>query len=129
MVKNYIVKVDFDGVEYELLFTTAALKIISEKFGGLDKIADAFRTDDSSKALEKLEEIFVILENQASLHHNKRNSAYRRELLSLEQLQIMSDTLPLNFYMKCLQDGILGSFNKGTEREVKSEDAENSKNA
>ena len=116
-------KITLGGEEYELLFTTRAAKEISKRFGGLDKLGDALQSLPTDEQLELTVWLIVVLANQAIMIRNLKNRENKKELLTVEYVELISFPDEL---AGCT-DAVFEAVNKGMNRSVKSED--DSKNA
>lgn len=111
--------VTVDGVEYELIFTTAAAKKIDEHCGGLEHAWDIIA--NAEKYTDKVNEIlwfFVLLANQSILKRKLRDPAGKTALLTIECMDYLSS--PGDY--PAMQEAILEAMQKGTARDIHSED-------
>ncbi len=111
------------GEEYELILTTKATKEIAARYGGLENLGEKLmKSENFEMALGEVVWLITLLANQSILIHNLKNRDDRRELLSEEDVEILTTSSELAEY----KAGITEAMFKGTRRNVLSE--ENSKN-
>lgn len=109
-----------DGAEYPLLLTTRATKEISKRYGGIDKLGEKLlKAENFELALDEVVWLIVLLANQTIQIHNLRNKDDKRELLTEEEIELL--TVPSD--IAAYKDGIMEAMLKGTKRNVESEDS------
>ena len=116
--------IQFCGEEHELILTTAATKEINRRYGGLDKLGEAFFASKGFE--EKMDEsiwLFTLLINQGILTHNvknRNNPEKQKQLFTEEEVEIL--TVPADFveYNPAIQEAL----QKGATRNVKSEESQ-----
>ena len=108
--------------EYELLLTTKATKEISKKYGGLEKLGDKLLTNkDYEGAIGEIVWLIVTLANQPILIHNYKNPNDKKELLTEDEVEILTTPQDLaNF-----KDAITEALYKGVQRNIVSEETKN----
>lgn len=108
--------------EYELLLTTKATKEIAKKYGGLEKLGDKLLTNkDYEGAIGEIVWLIVTLANQPILIHNYKNPNDKKELLTEDEVEILTTPQDLaNF-----KDAITEALYKGVQRNVVSEEGKN----
>jgi hypothetical protein len=108
--------------EYELLLTTKATKEIAKKYGGLEKLGDKLLTNkDYEGAIGEIVWLIVTLANQPILIHNYKNPNDKKELLTEDEVEILTTPQDLaNF-----KDAITEALYKGVQRNVLSEESKN----
>lgn len=106
--------------EYELLLTTKATKEIAKKYGGLEKLGDKLLTNkDYEGAIGEIVWLIVTLANQPILIHNYKNPNDKKELLTEDEVEILTTPQDLaNF-----KDAITEALYKGVQRNVVSEES------
>ncbi len=111
--------------EYELLLTTKATKEIAKKYGGLEKLGDKLLTNkDYEGAIGEIVWLIVTLANQPILIHNYKNPNDKKELLTEDEVEILTTPQDLaNF-----KDAITEALYKGVKRNVESEESKNAVN-
>jgi hypothetical protein len=113
------------GEEFELILTTRATKEISKRYGGLENLGEKLmQSENFELALDEITWLITLLANQSILVHNLRHKDAPRELLTEEELEILTSPLELASYRSAITEAMF----KGTARNVESE-AEPSKNA
>ena len=112
---NRITKIEIAGKEYPLNFSKKAMKEMSAKYGGIEKIGDAF-SGDAVKALDEVVWMLHLLIEQGV--------AYRRivdgvtvESISLDDLEVVLGVSDIASLKIALMNAIAG----GTERTVEVE--------
>lgn len=108
--------------EYELLLTTKATKEIAKKYGGLEKLGDKLLTNkDYEGAIGEIVWLIVTLANQPILIHNYKNQNDKKELLTEDEVEILTTPQDLaNF-----KDAITEALYKGVQRNIVSEESKN----
>lgn len=108
--------------EYELLLTTKATKEIAKKYGGLEKLGDKLLTNkDYEGAIGEIVWLIVTLANQPILIHNYKNPNDKKELLTEDEVEILTTPQDLaNF-----KDAITEALYKGVQRNIVSEERKN----
>lgn len=108
--------------EYELLLTTKATKEIAKKYGGLEKLGDKLLTNkDYEGAIGEIVWLIVTLANQPILIHNYKNPNDKKELLTEDEVEILTTPQDLaNF-----KDAITEALYKGVQRNIVSEETKN----
>jgi len=113
------------GEDYELILTTRATKEIAKRYGGLENLGEQLmQSDNVEMALDEVVWLIVTLANQSRLIHNLKNPNDKRELLTEEEVELL--TSPADFME--YKDAITTAMNRGTKRNVESEE-EPAKNA
>lgn len=107
------------GEQFELLLTTKATKEIAKRYGGLDNLGDKLmKSDNVEMALDEIVWLITILANQPILIHNLKNPNDKKEPLTEEYVELL--TSPADFIS--YQEAITAAMNKGTQRNILSED-------
>lgn len=108
--------------DYELLLTTKATKEIAKKYGGLEKLGNKLLTNkDYEGAISEVVWLIVVLANQPILIHNYKNPNEKRELLTEDEVELL--TTPQDLAM--FKDAITEALYKGVQRNVVSEESKN----
>ena len=111
--------------EYELILSTRATKEIAKRYGGLDNLGEKLmRAENFEMALDEIIWLITLLANQSILIHNLRNKEKPKELLTEEEVELLTSPLELAVYKSAITEAMF----KGTARNIESEDSE-SKNA
>ena len=108
--------------EYRLILTTKATKAITKRYGGLEKLGEKLmKTENFEMALDEVIYLITLLANQSILIHNLRNKEDKQELLTEEEMELLTSPLDLAQY----KNAIMASMLKGTKRNVESEESKN----
>jgi len=106
------------GNDYELLLTTRATKEIAKRYGGLDNLGEKLlQAENFELALDEIIWLITLLANQSILIHNLRNRDNPRELLTSDEVELLTSPLELTAY----KDAITEAMFKGTARNILSE--------
>ena len=109
--------------EYELILTTKATKEIAGRYGGLENLGDKLmKAENFEMALGEIVWLICLLANQSILIHNFKNKDNQKELLTEEEVEVLTTPFDLADYKQAITDCLY----KGTKRNIESE--ENSKN-
>lgn len=112
------------GDEYTLLLTTKATKEIAARYGGLENLGDKLmKSENVEMALSEIVWLITILANQSILVHNLKNKDEPKELLTEDDVEILTTPADLAEY----KEAIMTALYKGAKRNVESE--KDSKNA
>ena len=108
--------------DYELLLTTKATKEIAKKYGGLEKLGDKLLSNkDYEGAIGEIVWLIVTLANQPILIHNYKNSNDKKELLTEDEVEILTTPQDLATF----KDAITEALYKGVQRNIESEESKN----
>jgi hypothetical protein len=108
--------------EYELLLTTKATKEIAKKYGGLTNLGDKLvNSENYEEAINEVVWLIVTLANQPILIHNYKHKDDKRELLTEDEVELLTTPTDLAEY----KDAIAEALYKGTKRNVESEESKN----
>ena len=125
MDKERTACINIGGDEYELLLTTKATKEIAGRYGGLENLGDKLmKSENVEMALSEIVWLITILANQSILIHNIKNKDNKKELLTEDEVEILTTPADLAEY----KEAIMTALYRGAKRNVISED-NNSKNA
>jgi len=117
--------ITIDGTDYELLLTTRATKEIAKRYGGLEKLGDKLmKADNFEMALDEICWLLALLANQSIMIHNLRHKDAPRDLLTEEEIELLTSPLDLATYKAAITEAMF----RGTKRNIESED-DGSKNA
>ena len=107
------------GEEYSLVLTTRATKQIAGRYGGLENLGDKLlKSENFEMAIGEIVWLITLLANQSILIHNLRNRDNKRELLTEEDVELLTSPVDLASY----KDAITEALYKGTKRNIVSED-------
>jgi hypothetical protein len=114
--------IDIGGAEFKMILTTKATKEIAKRYGGLENLGDKLmKTENFEMALEEVVWLITLLANQSILIHNIRNKDDKKELLTEDEVELLTTPFDLANY----KNAIMASMMKGTKRNVVSDDSKN----
>ncbi|WP_051531300.1 hypothetical protein [Clostridiisalibacter paucivorans] len=114
--------IDIGGTEFKLILTTKATKEIAGRYGGLENLGEKLmKTENFEMALAEVVWLITLLANQSILIHNIRNKDDKKELLTEDEVELLTTPFDLANY----KNAIMASMMKGTKRNVESEDSKN----
>lgn len=114
--------IDIGGEEYELILTTKATKAIAGRYGGLENLGEKLmRSENFELALDEIVWLLTLLANQSVLIYNLKHKDAPKELLTEEEVELLTSPLQLASYKNAITEAML----RGTARNVVSEGAEN----
>lgn len=123
MESERVSKIKIGDKEYELILTTKATKEIAGRYGGLENLGDKLmKAENFEMAIGEIVWLICILANQSILIHNIKNKDNQKELLTEEEVEILTTPFDLAEYKQAITECLY----KGTKRNIESE--ENSKN-
>jgi hypothetical protein len=110
--------INIGGEEYELLLTTKATKEIAGRYGGLENLGDRLMSSENfEEALGEIIWLITLLANQSILMYNVKNKLTPKELLTEDEVEIMTTPYDLTVYKAAITEALF----KGTQRNVESE--------
>lgn len=122
--RSAIIKIG--GKDYELILTTRATKEIARRYGGLENLGEKLmKSENFEMALDEIIWLLTLLANQSILIHNLKNKDVPQELLTEEDVELLTSPLDLAAYKNAITEAMF----KGTKRNVESEEETSSKNA
>jgi hypothetical protein len=114
--------IEIGGTEFKLVLTTKATKEIAGRYGGLENLGEKLmKTENFEMALDEIVWLITLLANQSILIHNIRNKDQKKELLTEEEVELLTTPFDLATY----KNAIMASMMKGTKRNVESEPSKN----
>jgi hypothetical protein len=114
--------IDIGGTQFKMILTTKATKEIAKRYGGLENLGDKLmKTENFEMALEEVVWLITLLANQSILIHNIRNKDDKKELLTEDEVELLTTPFDLANY----KNAIMSSMMKGTKRNVESDDSKN----
>ena len=123
METDRVSKIKVGDKEYELILTTKATKEIAGRYGGFENLGDKLmKAENFEMALGEIVWLICLLANQSILIHNIKNKDNQKELLTEEEVEVLTTPFDLADYKQAITDCLY----KGTKRNIESE--ENSKN-
>jgi hypothetical protein len=106
------------GEEYELILTTKATKAIAGRYGGLENLGERLmKAENFELALDEIVWLLTLLANQSVLIYNLRHKDAPRDLLTEEEMELLTSPLELASYKNAITEAMF----KGTARNVLSE--------
>ena len=122
--RSAIIKIG--GEEYEMILTTKATKAIAGRYGGLQDLGERLmKAENFEMALDEIVWLLTLLANQSILIHNLKNKDNPKDLLTEEEVELLTSPLELATYKNAITEAMF----KGTARNVLSESESESKNA
>ena len=107
------------GKEYELVLTTRATKAIASRYGGLENLGEKLmKSENFEMALDEIVWLITLLANQSILIRNLKNKNAPEELLTEEEVELLTSPLDLAAYKNAITEAMF----KGTKRDVESEE-------
>ena len=114
--------IDIGGTEFKMILTTKATKEIAKRYGGLENLGEKLmKTENFEIALEEVFWLITLLSNQSILIHNIKNKDEKKELLTEDEVDLLTTPFDLANY----KNAIMASMMKGTKRNVESEPSKN----
>jgi len=114
--------IDIGGAEFKMILTTKATKEIAKRYGGLENLGEKLmKSENFEMALEEVVWLITLLANQSILIHNIRNKDDKKELLTEDEVELLTTPFDLANY----KNAIMASMLKGTKRNVESEPSKN----
>ena len=114
-----IAHIDIGGTQYELILTTLATKQIANRYGGLENLGDKLmKAENFEMALDEILWLIALLANQSILRHNLRNKDNPKDLITVEELELLTTPFELAEYKGAIMEAMF----KGTKRSIESED-------
>ena len=118
--------INIGGNDYELVLTTRATKAIAGRYGGLENLGEKLmKSENFEMALDEIVWLLTLLANQSVLIHNLKNKDNPQELLTEDEVELLTSPLDLAAYKTAITEAMF----RGTKRNVESEDEGSSKNA
>jgi hypothetical protein len=114
--------INIGGSDFKLILTTKATKEIAGRYGGLENLGTKLmKTENFEMALDEIVWLITLLANQSILIHNIRNKKDQKDLLTAEEVELLTTPFDLAEY----KNAIMASMMKGTKRNVESESSKN----
>jgi hypothetical protein len=114
--------INIGGTEFKMILTTKATKEIAKRYGELENLGEKLmKTENFELALEEVVWLITLLANQSILIHNIRNKDDKKELLTEDEVELLTTPFDLANY----KNAIMASMMKGTKRNVESEPSKN----
>lgn len=107
------------GEEYDLVLTTRATKQIAGRYGGLENLGDKLmKSENFELAISEIVWLITLLANQSILIHNLRHADEKQDLLTEENVELLTTPADLASYKEAITEALY----KGTKRNIVSED-------
>lgn len=107
------------GDEYALVLTTRATKQIAGRYGGLENLGDKLlKSENFEMAIGEIVWLITLLANQSLLIHNLKHKDAPRDLLTEEDVELLTSPADLATYKAAIMEALY----KGTKRNIVSED-------
>ena len=120
--KERSTSIDIGGTEFKMILTTKATKESAKRYGGLENLGEKLmKSENFEMALEEVVWLITLLANQSILIHNIRNKGEKKELLTEDEVELLTTPFDLANY----KNAIMASMLKGTKRNVESEPSKN----
>lgn len=111
--------INIGGEEYDLVLTTRATKEIAKRYGGLENLGEKLmKADNFEQSLDEICWLIALLANQSILIHNLKNKDTPRDLLTEDEVELLTSPLELGEY----KNAITNCMFLGTKRNIDSED-------
>ena len=118
--------INISGKEYGLVLTTRATKAIAVRYGGLENLGEKLmKSENFEMALDEIVWLLTLLANQSILIHNLKDKNNPEELLTEDEVELLTSPLDLAAYKTAITEAMF----RGTKRNVESEEESSSKNA
>ena len=112
-------KINIGGEDFELILTTRATKEIAKRYGGLENLGEKLmKSENFEMALDEIVWLIALLANQAVLIHNLKNKDAPKELLTEDEVELLTSPLELATYKSAITEAMF----RGTKRNIESED-------
>ena len=112
-------KIGIGGEEYELILTTRATKEIARRYGGLENLGEKLlKAENFELALDEIIWLITLLANQSILIHNLKHRDKPKELITEEEVELLTSPLELAAYKTAITEAMF----KGTARDITSEE-------
>ena len=111
--------ISIGGDEYALVLTTRATKQIAGRYGGLENLGDKLlKSENFEMAIGEIVWLITLLANQSLLIHNLKHKEAPRDLLTEEDVELLTSPADLATYKAAIMEALY----KGTKRNIVSED-------
>ena len=105
--------------DYELILTTRATKAIAGRYGGLENLGEKLmKSENFEMALDEIVWLITLLANQSILIRNLKNKNAPEDLLTEEEVELLTSPLDLAAYKNAMTEAMF----KGTKRDIESEE-------
>ena len=109
-----------------MILTTKATKAIAGRYGGLENLGDRLlKAENFELALDEIVWLIALLANQSVLIYNLKNKANPKDLLTEDEVELLTLPLELATYKNAITEAMF----KGTARNIVSDsEGDDSKN-
>ena len=112
-------RITIGGDEYTLVLTTRATKQSAGRYGGLENLGDKLlKSENFEMAIGEIVWLITLLANQSLLIHNLKHRDAPRELLTEDDVELLTSPADLATYKAAIMEALY----KGTKRNIISED-------
>jgi uncharacterized protein with von Willebrand factor type A (vWA) domain len=112
--------------DFELILTTRATKDIAKRYGGLENLGEKLmKSENFEMALDEIVWLIALLANQSIMIHNLKNKDAPKELLTEDEVELLTSPLELAAYKAAITEAMF----RGTKRNIESEDGESKNGA
>ena len=119
MISDRASVINIGGEEYTLMLTTRATKQIAGRYGGLENLGDKLlKSENFEMAIGEIVWLITLLANQSLLIHNLKHRDAPRELLTEDDVELLTSPADLATYKAAIMEALY----KGTKRNIVSED-------
>ena len=119
MDKERSAVINIGGSDFELILTTRATKEIAKRYGGLENLGEKLmKSENFEMALDEICWLIALLANQSVMIHNLKNKDAPRDLLTEEEIELLTSPFELANYKAAITESMF----KGTKRNIESED-------
>lgn len=117
--KDRSAQIKIGDKDYELIFTTLATKEIASRYGGLENLGEKLMNSENFEmAICEVVWLITLLANQSTLIHNLKNKDSKKELLTTEEVELLTTPSDL---ANC-KVAIVEAIGRGTKRNVEGEE-------
>ena len=112
-------RISIGSAEYELVLTTRATKEIARRYGGLENLGEKLlKAENFELAVDEIIWLITLLANQSILIHNLKHRDKPKELITEEEVELLTSPLELATYKTAITEAMF----KGTARDITSEE-------
>ena len=100
------------GEEYDLVLTTRATKQIAGRYGGLENLGDKLmKSENFELAISEIVWLITLLANQSILIHNLRHADDKKDLLTEENVELLTTPADLASYKEAITEALYKGTN------------------
>lgn len=117
--KDRSAQIKIGDKEYELILTTLATKEIASRHGGLQNLGEKLMDNENFEmAICEIVWLIMLLANQSILIHNMKNKDSPKELLTAEEVELLTTPSDLANYKLAIVEAV----SRGTKRNIEGEE-------